>query len=68
VLGILICLVALVPIRLLEWWIIIRVFYDRNTHQREKDWRYVWYGTGWSFLLDIPAIIGLFSTGGFWIC
>jgi hypothetical protein len=67
-LGALIFLIALVPLRLLEWWTIIWLFYDRQTLQRGKDWRYVWYGTGWSFLLDIPAIIGIISVGGFWIC
>jgi hypothetical protein len=67
-LGILLYFTALTPLRIVEWWIVIWWFYDRQSQQRKKDWSYVWYGTGWSFVLDIPAFIGWFSTAGFWIC
>ena len=57
-----------IPVRLLEWWLIIFIFYDRELQTRAKDWRMVGLGTIWSFVLDAPAIIGLVATGGFWIC
>jgi hypothetical protein len=67
-LGILIYVLGLIPVRLLEWWIIIRWFYDPLMQTKQKDWRYASIGTAWSFALDIPAVIGLFATGGLWIC
>ena len=59
---------GLIPIRLLEWWIIILMFYDRRTQTRAKDWGYAGLGTVWSYALDVPALIGLVATGGMWIC
>jgi hypothetical protein len=67
-LGILIYLVGLIPVRLLEWWIIVLLFYDRKMITKQKDWQNVGLGTAWSFALDIPALIGFVATGGFWIC
>ena len=67
-LGILIYLVGLIPVRLVEWWIVIWFFYDRSLQTKQKDWRYVGLGSAWSFALDIPALIGFIATGGFWIC
>lgn len=67
-LGILIYIVGLVPVRLVEWWIIIWLFYDRSMMTKQRDWQYVGLGTAWSFTLDIPALIGFVATGGFWIC
>lgn len=59
---------VLIPVRLLEWWIIILIFYDRRVQTRAKDWRYAGLGTVWSYVLDVPALIGLVATGGMWIC
>jgi len=67
-LGILLYILGLIPVRLVEWWIIIRWFYDPSMLTKEKDWRYAGIGTAWSFVLDIPAVIGFFATGGLWIC
>jgi hypothetical protein len=67
-LGILVYVAGLIPVRLLEWWIIILLFYDRKKITKQKDWRNVGLGTAWSFALDIPALIGFVATGGFWIC
>jgi len=67
-LGLLVFLVGLIPVRLIEWWIIIRLFYDQSMQNKEKDWKYVFLGTMWSFALDIPALLGFIGTGGFWIC
>ena len=66
--GFIVYLFGLVPVRLIEWWIIIRLFYDRTMQTKQKDWRYAGLGTAWSFALDIPALIGFVATGGLWIC
>ncbi len=67
-LGALVFLLGLIPIRVLEWWIIIRIFYDRSLERKKEDWKYVFLGTIWSFALDIPALLGFIGTSGFWIC
>ena len=59
---------GLIPVRLFEWWLLILLFYDRHRQTKPKDWHYARLGTAWSFLLDVPALVGLFATGGFWIC
>lgn len=65
-LGLLIYIFGLIPVRCLEWWIIIRIFYG------SKPWNEVkvpiTFGTIWSFVLDIPALIGAVYTASFWIC
>jgi hypothetical protein len=66
--GLLIYIVGLIPVRLFEWFLIIRFFYDQNLEDRPKMWRSIIFGTVWSFLLDIPSLIGLFVIGKFWIC
>ncbi len=61
-------LLGLIPIRIIEWLLLIVLFYDR----RLSNWRQALVvasaGTGWSFLLDLPAIFGYILVGGFWIC
>ena len=59
---------GLVPVRLLEWWIIILIFYDRQIKMKSKDWTNAGLGTAWSYALDIPALVGFLATGGLWIC
>jgi len=66
--GLVLGYLVFVPVRLLEWWLIILIFYDGQLETRAKDWTCVGLGTLWSYVLDAPAIIGLFVTGGFWIC
>jgi hypothetical protein len=66
--GILAYIFGLIPMRLIEWWILILIFYDRSMQSMSKDWRHAALGTVWSFVLDIPALIGLIATAGFWIC
>lgn len=66
--GLVIGYLAFIPVRLLEWWLIIFIFYDRSLQTRGKDWSNAGLGTAWSYVLDAPAIIGLVATGGFWIC
>jgi len=59
---------GLLPVRIVEWWLLIWLFYDRQLQQRRKDWRTVAIATAWSYALDIPAVIGFLFTGGVWVC
>ena len=52
-------LAALVPIRFLEWGVILFFFYDRGLKQPIKGTLLACAGILWSFLLDLPAILGL---------
>ena len=65
-LGFLFYFFGLVPIRGLEWWLTIRAFYGARTFQEAK--KPVLFGVICSFLLDIPALLGLVFASGFWIC
>ena len=66
--SVLVYIFGLIPVRLIEWWIIILIFYDRSMQSMTKDWRHAALGTAWSFALDIPALIGLVATAGISIC
>lgn len=61
-------ILGLVPIRLIEWLLLVVIFYDRKLTNRARALEVASAGTGWSFALDIPAILGYFLVGGFWIC
>jgi hypothetical protein len=61
-------LIGLLPVRMAEWWLLLWLFYDRRLQQRPKDWRIVVLATIWSYVLDVPALIGLLVTGGVWVC
>jgi hypothetical protein len=67
-LGLVAYYLAFIPVRLVEWWIIILLFYDRHLQTQAKDWRNAGLGTVWSYVLDVPALMGLVATGGLWIC
>jgi hypothetical protein len=61
--------VALLPVRLVEWSLVIWFFFERS---RESGFRLTGYsilGSLWSYLLDVPAIFAAFVVpGGMWIC
>jgi hypothetical protein len=61
-------LIGLAPVRVAEWWFLLWLFYDRQLRQKRKDWNWVALGTGYSYALDIPALLGFCITGGAWIC
>ena len=67
-LGFLIYLVGLIPVRLLEWYITFKAFYLAAGETAPGMKRAMWTGVLVSFLLDIPAIVGLVTATGFWIC
>ena len=61
----------LVPIRFLEWFGTIWLFYERKAVL--PDWRrlskYSLAGSAWSSVLDIPAALSMIVVpGGMWIC
>jgi len=67
--GLLIYLVGLNPVRVLEWWIIIRGFYSYDRPLKWPDLKEpIVLGVITSFLLDIPALTGLVYAADFWIC
>lgn len=59
---------GLIPIRLIEWLLLIMLFYDRRISNWSRGLGVASAGTAWSFLLDLPAIFGYILVGGFWIC
>lgn len=61
-------LLGLVPMRIVEWWLLIWLFFDRPLAKPALGWKTAAWATLWSFIVDIPAIAGLFLTGGLWIC
>jgi hypothetical protein len=61
-------LCGLLPVRIVEWWLLLWLFYDRRLQQDRRDWRTVGLATIWSYILDVPAIIGFLITGGLWVC
>ncbi|MFI5177977.1 MAG: hypothetical protein ACHQO8_05425 [Vicinamibacterales bacterium] len=54
-------LVGLVPVRLLEWTWLIWYFFDRRFAYPGRGGLCVALGTLWSFVLDVPAIMGVAS-------
>jgi hypothetical protein len=60
---------GLVPVRIFEWLAIIWLFYRKNPQIAANRARYVAQGIGWSYVLDLPAVLAAFAIpGGFWIC
>jgi len=67
-LSLLVYPVGLLPLRIAEWWFLLWLFYDRKLEQPAKGWRIVYVGTVWSYVLDLPATLGLLAVGGVWVC
>jgi hypothetical protein len=66
--GGLLYFVGLAPVRVAEWWLLLWLFFDCRLENRPKGWGIVRVSTVWSYVLDLPAAIGFFVTGGLWIC
>jgi hypothetical protein len=60
-------IIGLIPVRLFEWWILIKIFYARLPTER-IEWRDLWLGVACSFLLDVPSWLGLVALGKVFIC
>ena len=67
-LALVVFLAGLIPFRIFEWYLTLRFFYRRSVEFKENLPVNIIVGVFWSFILDIPAIIGFIATGGFWIC
>jgi len=52
-------LAALIPVRIAEWSLIIWIFYDRKFDKAGKAIIFIVSGVVWSFLLDLPVVLGL---------
>ena len=61
-------ILGLAPIRIIEWTLLIWLFYKRNRLDERKTFGVVIAATVWSYVLDIPAIIGFIFSAGVWIC
>jgi hypothetical protein len=67
--GLLIYLVGLFPVRILEWWLILKAFYGGDPPLTLSNIKTpITLGVITSFLLDIPALTGLVYAADFWIC
>jgi|SRR5579863_2115003 hypothetical protein len=59
----------LLPIRLVEWILLIWLFFDRGLHHRIRMWKYAAFGTICSYALDAIGVgAALVLPGGFWVC
>ena len=65
--GIGVYVIGLIPLRVLEWWIIISEMYDIEWRTADVK-KSLAFGVLTSFLLDAPALAGLIATDPFWIC
>ena len=61
-------LLGLIPFRIFEWYITLRLVYGKSATFKDSVAAMTALGLVWSFVLDVPAIIGFIATGGFWIC
>jgi hypothetical protein len=61
---------ALLPIRLLEWGLLLRWFYEPNFLRGGRAWKAVALGTLWSYALDAVGVVAaLVVPGGRgWVC
>jgi len=67
-LGLVLFFALLIPLRLVEWLILLRLFFW-DAVSRKIPWKWMALGTGWSFVLDAIAIGCAFVVpGGIWIC
>lgn len=59
----------LLPVRIIEWGLLIWIFFDRGLRDKPRLWKFVAFGIGVSFVLDFVGIVAAFVLpGGFWIC
>jgi hypothetical protein len=61
--------VGLIPVRFLEWLLVLWLFYGNVPETGKRRMLYVVLGVIWSYMLDLPAVVTAFALpGGFWIC
>jgi hypothetical protein len=60
---------ALAPVRMGEWLLILWLFYGKRGLHGGRLSKYAAGGSAWSYLLDVPAILAVFVIpGGAWVC
>jgi hypothetical protein len=60
---------GLIPVRIVEWLLLLWLFYRDVPGLVRRRTRYLAEGVGVSYLLDLPAAFAAFALpGGFWIC
>lgn len=57
----------LFPLRLFEWWLLIRVFFHDSSNNLQPLPLLIKLSI-WSYILDLPAALGFIFTAGIWIC
>ncbi len=59
----------LAPIRMCEWLFLLALFFRRPKWEWTQSLKMAALGTLWSYVLDVPAVLAVFSLpGGAWIC
>jgi len=61
-------LAGLIPVRIAEWKFLLKLYFGREGRDIPRTRQIIWLATVWSYILDIPAIMGFVVTGGVWIC
>jgi hypothetical protein len=62
-------LLCLLPVRVLEWMLILWLFFGRIALANGRRWMDCLAGTVWSYVLDAVGIWAAFAVpGGFWVC
>src|SRR5262245_46052221 len=63
--------VCLFPVRLMEWLLVLWLFFERKAAQKDPGWLAgaSMLGSLWSYVLDVPAVLSVFVVpGGMWVC
>lgn len=59
----------LLPVRIVEWCLLIWIFFDRGLRDKPRLWKFIAFGIAVSFALDAVGMVAAFVLpGGFWIC
>ena len=62
-------LIALIPIRIAEWLLLLHLFFDERLKDRGRAIKGSVAGTAWSYCLDAIGIgAALVIPGGIWVC
>ncbi len=62
-------LTLLLPIRILEWSLLLHLYFDRGLGERLRALKFAVFGSGWSYVLDAVGMAAAFVVpGGLWVC
>jgi hypothetical protein len=60
---------TLLPVRVLEWGLFIRLFFEPTWFASGRTWTMIAFGTVVSYTLDLIGVASAFVLpGGFWVC